>query len=142
LEPKIQSLPEIRPAAVPDRWFMHARFSHRSHRVLECAACHTRAARSRQTGDELIPGIEICRECHYKTESRWQRQNDAAPTQCITCHAYHEQAANPDWDGPLKIRSLREPEPGKKPAEPTRALSVERYLRVLQEVFGTNQPSR
>jgi hypothetical protein len=141
LEPKIQALPEIRPAAVPDRWFMHARFSHRSHRVLECAACHTRAARSRQTSDVLIPGIEICRECHYKTESRWPRQNAAAPTQCITCHAYHEQGVNADWDGPLKIRSLREPEPGKEPAGSTRALSVERYLRALQEVFRTNQPS-
>jgi hypothetical protein len=137
-----EALPQIRPAAVPDRWFLHARFSHGAHRVLECAACHTRAPRSRQTSDVLIPGIELCRECHHKTESRWPRQIAAAPTQCTACHAYHDRAANPDWDGPLKIRSLLEPDPGKEPAGRPGTLSFERYLRGLGEVFRTNRPSR
>jgi hypothetical protein len=142
LERKIQALPQIRAASVPARWFMHARFLHRSHRELECSSCHTRAARSRQTSDVLIPGIELCRECHQNTESRWPRQTPAAPTRCTACHAYHDRAAESDWDGPLKIRSLLEPDPGKEPAGPPGALSFERYLRGLGEFFRTNRPSR
>jgi hypothetical protein len=135
LEPMDRGLPEIRPAAMPERWFLHGRFSHRSHRVLECNACHTRAAKSRRTGDVLVPGLQICQECHQKSQGSWLSPSSAAPTQCTTCHLYHERSANPDWDGPLNIRRLREPEPGKEAQGEHQTLSLQRYLRALIDAF-------
>jgi hypothetical protein len=130
-----QIVPQIKPASIPDRWFIRGQFSHRSHRVLECNACHTRASRSRRTNDVLIPGIQICQECHRKAEARWSSQNTAAPTACTTCHSYHERAVRPDWDGPLNIRRLNEPDTEKGAPVATQSLSFQRYLKSLREVF-------
>ena len=134
-----QGLPGIQKPAIPERWFQHARFSHRPHRVLQCNACHTRASRSRRTADLLIPGIEICQQCHRNADSGWLLQEAAAPKNCVTCHAYHERPASNDWDGPLTVQRLLESEEAKTEPAPAQASSFRRYLRALGGLWISQQ---
>ncbi len=129
-------VPAIATANLTERWFPHARFSHRSHRVLECAACHTRAARSRKTTDVLVPGIEICQGCHGREPAGWLRQANSAPLQCTTCHAYHERVTNPDWDGPLSIHRLLELEESSPEPAVKQPFSAVRFFRRIAAGFG------
>jgi FHA domain len=128
-------LPKIEPPDVPDRWFQHARFSHRSHRVLECNACHTRASRSRRTADVLIPGIEICQGCHRQADQNWLSPVTAAPTACITCHVYHTQGTKGDWDGPQTVRGLLEGNESKPISDGRQVSSFKRYVKKLATFF-------
>jgi predicted CXXCH cytochrome family protein len=73
--------------AARDRWFPFARFSHDSHRMLECTACHD-AANSTQTSDVLMPAIDTCRQCHNRTAT-------GVRSDCLECHQYHDRAAEP-----------------------------------------------
>ena len=84
----------------------------------------------------LIPGIEICQQCHRKAEQSWVLQQPVAPTNCVLCHGYHDPAANLDWDGPMTVRRLLEGDETAK-AEPTagEASSWERYLKILGAIF-------
>jgi hypothetical protein len=134
-------LPVIEKSDIPDRWFQHARFSHRSHRVIECNGCHTRAARSRKTEDVLIPGMEICQGCHRKDDagSLWQRI--AAPTECITCHSYHDRGVNPDWDGPLSVHQFLEGEESRAEPATMQPYSIRRFLEKLAAGFDYNANS-
>jgi mono/diheme cytochrome c family protein len=128
--------PAVAMPNMTERWFPHAGFSHRSHRVLECSACHTRAAKSRKSENVLIPGIEICQGCHRQEPAGWLRQAKSAPLQCTTCHTYHERVANPDWDGPLSVHRLLEGE--ETPPEPTTTppYSIVRFLKRVAASFG------
>ena len=135
LEENRTTLPVVKAAAMPAQWFASARFSHGSHRVLECGACHTRASKSRRTSDVLIPGIQICQECHKQSDARWPAQPASAPTACLTCHDYHQRSANPDWDGPLNLRRFREPDEGKPAPDSLQPYSYSRYLNALTEAF-------
>jgi pSer/pThr/pTyr-binding forkhead associated (FHA) protein len=79
----------VLPVRLTDTFFVHARFSHASHEtgVTQCAGCHD-AQHSASASDVLIPGIEVCRDCHG---SGTARRNDAAqtPSTCIMCHSFH-----------------------------------------------------
>jgi hypothetical protein len=130
------AVPAVAMPNVTARWFPHARFSHLAHRVLECTGCHTRAARSRKTEDVLIPGIETCQGCHRKEPAGWLQQASSAPLQCTTCHAYHEGAANPDWDGPLSVHRLLEGEETRTEPATTRPYSVVRFVQRVAAGFG------
>ena len=132
-------IPTVAPSDVPENWFVHARFSHRYHRTLECNACHTRATKSRRTSDVLVPGIEICRNCHRHVDSAWPWQKSAAPTECLTCHRYHDPTSV-DWDGPLNVRQITEGEEIKSEPAAT-ATSMSRYLHRLRDVFSPSRPS-
>jgi hypothetical protein len=131
-----ESGPAIAMPNISERWFSHARFSHRSHRVLECTGCHTRAARSRKSENVLIPGIEICQGCHRQEPSGWLRQAKSAPLQCTTCHTYHERVANPDWDGPLSVHRLLEGEENQAEPTTTRPYSIVRFVQRVAAGFG------
>lgn len=131
-----ESGPAVAMPNIPERWFPHARFSHRSHRVLECTGCHTRAARSRKSENVLVPGIEICQGCHRQEPAGWLRQAKSAPLQCTTCHTYHERAANPDWDGPLSVHRLLEGEETQTELKTTRPYSVVRFFQRVVAGFG------
>lgn len=76
----------IVPPAIPDRWQTHARFDHRRHRLLDCAACHARATASSATADILLPRIAQCRECHGAENAKSQHADD----RCIECHDFHD----------------------------------------------------
>jgi hypothetical protein len=74
--------PQVVPVGVPEVWFKHARFDHRSHRAVDCQECHVGAAASTTNTDLLLPGVAVCRKCHAPV--------GGVRSQCMTCHAYHD----------------------------------------------------
>jgi hypothetical protein len=96
-------LPTVAKSSIPSRWFLHAEFSHDSHRLLTCTACHGRTPESRQTADILLPGIASCRNCHEDDGP----QNDAASGRCSECHAYHDWTKEQPAKGKFTIPELR-----------------------------------
>ncbi|HUI26422.1 MAG TPA: hypothetical protein VL403_10100 [Candidatus Kryptonia bacterium] len=91
-------LPKVVATAIPSYWFAHARFDHRTHRELRCLACHEKAPTSQDTADVLLPGIEICRQCHMPSAG--------ARSGCVECHRYHDKSRERDEVGPLRIQQL------------------------------------
>jgi hypothetical protein len=97
----------IAPIAKPNltaRWFMHGEFDHSAHQMLMCEGCHQQAMSSTKTSDVLLPGIEVCRECHVSGKQ------DAAGANCVECHIYHDPAKRKHIDGKFtadQILSLR-----------------------------------
>jgi hypothetical protein len=79
----IESLPTVAKAAITARWLPHATFDHEAHQLLACPSCHARASHSQETSDVLIPGIQVCRECH-------RSGGNAAEARCFECHVYHD----------------------------------------------------
>jgi hypothetical protein len=96
-------LPMVAKSSIPARWFLHAEFSHDSHRLLTCTACHERTPESRQTADILLPGITSCRNCHEDGGPR----HDAASGRCSECHAYHDWTKERPTKGKFTIPQLR-----------------------------------
>lgn len=74
---------DVAPVRVAETWFPGARFDHARHGTVLCGHCH-RAARSEDSEDVLIPGIESCRECHAGPEAV-----DKVASTCISCHGFH-----------------------------------------------------
>ena len=97
------ALPAVAPPAMPTRWFPHSVFDHGVHRPLACTECHAKAAVSKETGDVLLPGIAVCRECH--------RADGGARANCAECHVYHDRAMARDLNGPLTIREITADKP-------------------------------
>lgn len=81
---------DIAPVRIANHWLPKARFTHKKHETMDCADCHT-AARSEESGDVLIPGIENCRECHAGTEAVTNRLEST----CVDCHGFHIAADHP-----------------------------------------------
>ncbi|MFY9907123.1 MAG: cytochrome c3 family protein [Terriglobales bacterium] len=96
-------LPTVAKSSIPARWFLHAEFSHDSHRLLTCTACHDRTPESRRTADILLPGIASCRSCHQDGGP----QHDAASGRCSECHAYHNWTKEEPIKGTYTIPQLR-----------------------------------
>lgn len=96
-------LPSVAKSSIPSRWFLHAEFSHGSHRLLTCTACHDRTPESRKTADILIPGIASCRSCHEDNGP----QHDAASGRCSECHAYHDWTKERPTKGTFTVPELR-----------------------------------
>jgi hypothetical protein len=71
-----------------DRWFPYAKFSHESHRMLDCNGCHTPAAASTMTADVLMPTIDVCQKCHNHTTA-------GVRSDCLECHNYHDRGSEP-----------------------------------------------
>lgn len=118
---------KIIPTKIPSRWLSHSEFHHEPHRLLSCTACHAGVAQSKNTGDVLIPSIDICRACHAKNPVEWldglksdtatqtgsprspqteslkdllSHVNRGARTSCIECHVYHDRSKD-KWNGPF-----------------------------------------
>ena len=118
---------KIVPTKIPSRWLSHSQFHHEPHRLLNCTACHAGVAQSKNTGDVLIPSIDICRACHARRPAEWleglksetpavtgsphvppteslksllSNVNRGARTSCIECHVYHDPAKD-KWNGPF-----------------------------------------
>ena len=98
--PADSSIWKIQPPRIPERWLPHSRFSHDSHRIIDCTECHRQwssgksITESRSTGDVLIPGIELCRQCHTATPAAGTppaRKLSGARTDCVECHRYHQR---------------------------------------------------
>jgi hypothetical protein len=102
-------LPTVPAANVTARWFSHASFDHSAHQALTCASCHPKAAKSMSSADMLLPGVEVCRNCHASG-------NSSAGDTCGTCHQYHDWSKEKGVDGKYKVndmsRLLTLPAPG------------------------------
>jgi len=96
-------LPAVAKSSIPERWLLHANFSHNSHRLLTCVACHNGAPDSRDTKDVLLPGIASCRSCHEQQGGK----RDAANGNCSECHAYHDWSRAQPTKGKYLIPQLR-----------------------------------
>ncbi|GDY07095.1 hypothetical protein LBMAG52_05810 [Planctomycetia bacterium] len=118
---------KIVPTNIPSRWLSHSQFHHEPHRLLSCTACHAGVAQSKNTGDVLIPSIDVCRACHAHRPAEWidgiksetsanagspksppteslkellSNVNRGARTSCIECHIYHDPSKD-KWNGPF-----------------------------------------
>jgi hypothetical protein len=81
------------PTQIPDsprRWFTASQFDHRAHRGMACVSCHASAAKSTETSQLLQPNIETCVACH-RSEEHGQQIGNTAPSNCITCHQFHDR---------------------------------------------------
>ncbi len=97
------ALPEVVNPIIPVVWFRAAKFSHKSHLLLDCVECHidrskslatgriVNAKTSEETADVLMPGIETCRTCHKSSDPSLGVQSASAPTFCASCHNYHDK---------------------------------------------------
>ena len=56
-------VPLVSKPFIPDRWLTRGKFDHSKHLKVECADCHN-ARHSHQTSDILLPGKQICANCH------------------------------------------------------------------------------
>jgi pSer/pThr/pTyr-binding forkhead associated (FHA) protein len=80
----------VRPPVIPTSWLTHARFTHTSHRTMQCETCHSNAKASAATADLLLPARANCTGCHAKNASVAQ-----AASTCVTCHEYHLRPQRP-----------------------------------------------
>jgi hypothetical protein len=96
-------LPAVTKSSIPARWLLHADFSHNSHRLLTCVACHNRTPDSHDTADILLPGIASCRSCHQQQGAK----HDAASGNCSECHSYHDWRREAPTKGKYLIPQLR-----------------------------------
>ncbi len=71
-------------------WVESASFSHRVHRAVDCAGCHTAAPASQSTADVLIPHLADCLPCHGNTGT--------SQDNCSQCHLYHDKSQEVDRD--------------------------------------------
>ncbi|MGC2620678.1 MAG: cytochrome c3 family protein [Acidobacteriaceae bacterium] len=105
-----KTLPKLKPTHQPVRWLTHAVFSHQAHQSVGCTECHTRAEKSQNASEILLPSIATCQRCH---DGESAPQGPALPTGhaesgCYLCHEYHgwdEKGLRPT---PVKAESLRE----------------------------------
>jgi ssDNA-binding Zn-finger/Zn-ribbon topoisomerase 1 len=81
----LPGLPEIAPSDIKPIWLPHSVFSHYSHSGIDCKSCHTKAAKSQDASDVLIPGIRICQRCHNGDPAA----NGGTQNGCFLCHHYH-----------------------------------------------------
>jgi hypothetical protein len=96
-----QQLPEVAKAAVTTRWLPHASFDHQAHQLLACASCHAKVNNSQETSDVLIPGIQVCRECHRSGAN-------AAEARCFECHTYHDWSKEKHVNAGFTVPQLAE----------------------------------
>jgi hypothetical protein len=99
--PQGESLPAVAKAAIPVRWMQHANFDHEAHQMVTCTSCHAKAEMSEKTSDVLVPGIQVCRQCH-------RAGTEAAEARCFECHTYHDWSKQKRVDGKFTVKQLVE----------------------------------
>lgn len=96
------------PTQIPDsprRWFVASQFDHRVHRGATCIACHTEAKESTKTETLLQPNIETCVICHRSNQDK-PALADTAPSNCITCHQFHDRRLEGWGNGKLSLKDF------------------------------------
>jgi hypothetical protein len=100
-------MPTIARVAIPRVWLPHALFSHRSHRLLECAACHDNVTKSKTAADTNLPSIRVCQECHRASgQTTAATVQQSATVECVSCHDYHDKTKDRDWLGNFTVQRL------------------------------------
>lgn len=99
--------PTIARVAIPKVWLPHGLFSHRSHRLLECASCHADVTKSKVAADVNLPGIRVCQECHRAIAPTTEPiSQHSATTDCVSCHVYHDKTKDDDWLGNFTVQRV------------------------------------
>lgn len=100
-------IPTIARVAIPHIWLLHGLFSHRSHRLLECASCHDNVTKSKAATDVNLPSIKVCQQCHRApAQSPEAMSQHSATTDCVSCHEYHDKTKDTDWLGTFTIQRV------------------------------------
>jgi hypothetical protein len=101
-------IPTIARVAIPKVWFPHGLFSHRAHRLLECASCHGDVAKSKAATDVNLPSIKVCQQCHRADmqAAATPISQHSATTDCVSCHVYHDKSKDADWLGTFTIQRI------------------------------------
>lgn len=85
---------EIVAPNIPDRWMPHAVFNHSAHQMMNCAECHGNVSESKDTGDVMLPKMELCRTCHSQHPKQpaagLPSRHFGARNDCVECHIYHD----------------------------------------------------
>lgn len=89
----------------PRRWFTASQFDHRAHRGASCVSCHGDAITSTKTEQLLQPNIETCVTCH-RSEHDKPALADTAPSNCITCHQFHDRRLERWGNGKLSLQEF------------------------------------
>ena len=97
--PAGENLPAVAKAEITKRWLPHSEFDHQAHQMLACTSCHSKATNSKETSDVLLPGIQVCRDCHRPGK-------DAAEARCFECHTYHDWSKEKPVTGTFTVRQL------------------------------------
>jgi hypothetical protein len=100
-------LPEYLPAKPLDLWLPHSRFSHKSHGLLQCTACHPAATAKGLAADMLLPTLNDCRRCH--------NPEIGVRSDCGTCHRYHDRSKEGEVKGSPSIDDALCPSPARRP---------------------------
>lgn len=105
----------VAPVRLDRRFFPHAQFRHGPHTPLRaCAHCHPDAEQSTARAEVLLPGIEVCLECHRSTPS--DLANGArSSAACTKCHRYHPEMATPASEGSGAVQASDVSRPGPMP---------------------------
>jgi len=96
----------VEPVSAANIWYPKSRFSHGSHRDMECGSCHE-ARTSVTSADVLMPSIAGCRACHGGEQAA-----DKVPSTCISCHEFHRPGLDP-------MRAISNPHTAKQSAAVT-----------------------
>jgi nitrate reductase cytochrome c-type subunit len=75
---------------IPPVWLTGARFSHGAHEEFSCESCHEKTRKSSKTSDILLPGIQLCQQCHSQ-----EAKLGYVESGCVTCHSYHDAIGFP-----------------------------------------------
>lgn len=89
---------DIPKPKIPERWFAHGRFNHRTHEAwANCRDCHAGAYANDAAGKPpiddqrvLVPNIDNCVQCHA-AKSTHEKFKATARFDCAECHKYHKQ---------------------------------------------------
>jgi hypothetical protein len=92
-------LPVVAAAKITSRWFGKASFDHAAHQEMTCVSCHPGGMTSKAASDVLLPGIQVCRQCHTSA-------GNSAGATCATCHVYHDWAKEKGVDGKYMIEQM------------------------------------
>jgi predicted CXXCH cytochrome family protein len=80
----------VKNPAIPSVWFSRARFSHGAHEEFSCESCHIKTRESTKTADLLLPGKELCAQCHAQGDVQGYVRSG-----CAECHSYHDALGIP-----------------------------------------------
>lgn len=84
-----QRFPMVAAANTKLRWLPHSKFDHSAHTGFTCVSCHSKALKSTDSSDILIPGVATCKTCHAPGPNH-------AESRCFECHTYHDWAKRKD----------------------------------------------
>ncbi|MEM7268871.1 MAG: cytochrome c3 family protein [Pseudomonadota bacterium] len=79
----------VQGALLQRHWMPKSVFEHGPHFAMDCTSCHE-ATDSTSATDVLMPGIELCQDCH-----KGEFVTASASSECLSCHEFHIEGYGP-----------------------------------------------